>query len=346
MSAIGHNSWADEAEGLYEQFKVKYAEELRLGGASVAEAIEAGKILERIKVCVPHGRWMEWYKAKGLTHNVVADHLLLARFGDQISSIEEISAVYLAVSACRDERDRTAASSARGKAQWHRDEAEVKQDLTERGNEERFAEAQDRKAVELEERIERRRLAREVAESDDPKQSALHLKRGAAEGGGDVEWYTPASLVSAARSVMGNIDLDPASCEAAQATVHASTWWSKEEDGLAQEWSGRVWLNPPYAAKAIVPFAEKLVEAYTDGAVTEACWLSPTNAADVGWAQALMVQASAVCLIGGRVEFVRSDGGKGGSAWASMVLYLGPKPERFCEVFGKHGACWHRGVVA
>ena len=64
---------------------------------------------------------------------------------------------------------------------------------------------------------------------------------------GNQEWYTPSEYVEAARRVMGEIDLDPASSELAQETVRASSYYTKDDDGLVSEWSGRVWLNPPYS---------------------------------------------------------------------------------------------------
>jgi DNA N-6-adenine-methyltransferase Dam/ParB-like nuclease family protein len=71
---------------------------------------------------------------------------------------------------------------------------------------------------------------------------------------GEYEWYTPAAILDAARSVLGAIDLDPASCIEAQQTVNATTYYTDETDGLAQHWTGRVWLNPPYAADLIGQF--------------------------------------------------------------------------------------------
>src|SRR5512134_1699762 len=55
---------------------------------------------------------------------------------------------------------------------------------------------------------------------------------------GENEWYTPAPYVEAARACLGAIDLDPASSATAQATVRAARFFTRDDDGLKQEWRG------------------------------------------------------------------------------------------------------------
>ncbi len=60
-----------------------------------------------------------------------------------------------------------------------------------------------------------------------------------------VEHYTPPEYIEAARTVMGGIDLDPASCELANRHIRAERYYTKADDGIARPWHGCVWVNPP-----------------------------------------------------------------------------------------------------
>jgi ParB family chromosome partitioning protein len=86
------------------------------------------------------------------------------------------------------------------------------------------------------------------------------------------EWYSPPGVVEAARHAMGAIDLDPASCEAANEIVRATTFFTIRDDGLKLPWHGRIWLNPPYSTHA-PKFAVKFDQELQRGAVTAGCLL-------------------------------------------------------------------------
>jgi hypothetical protein len=60
-----------------------------------------------------------------------------------------------------------------------------------------------------------------------------------------VEHFTPAPVIAAARSVLGAIDLDPASCLIANEVVRAEQIYTAADDGLSAPWVGRIFLNPP-----------------------------------------------------------------------------------------------------
>jgi hypothetical protein len=70
------------------------------------------------------------------------------------------------------------------------------------------------------------------------------------------EWFTPVPYIKAARAVLGDIDLDSATCAFAQSRIRASSFCTKQHDGLKQRWRGRVWLNPPFSR--IADFTAKL----------------------------------------------------------------------------------------
>lgn len=61
------------------------------------------------------------------------------------------------------------------------------------------------------------------------------------------EWYTPQPILEKVRIVFdGNIELDPASCDVANLGVKADRYYTKDEDGLNQDWFAKtVLLNPP-----------------------------------------------------------------------------------------------------
>lgn len=66
---------------------------------------------------------------------------------------------------------------------------------------------------------------------------------------GVTDWYTPVPIIEAARSLMGGIDLDPASSVVANSRpgVQIPTIYTQADNGLSKPWHGRVWMNHPFA---------------------------------------------------------------------------------------------------
>lgn len=122
------------------------------------------------------------------------------------------------------------------------------------------------------------------------------------------DWLTPPEILHA----LGPFDMDPCASQH-QPWRTATTQFTIEDDGLAREWVGRVWCNPPYG-----PHAEKflrrasehgngivLIFARTETkAFHEFCWQ----------------RASGMLFMAGRIRFRLPGGGTSGPAGAPSVL--------------------------
>ncbi len=155
-----------------------------------------------------------------------------------------------------------------------------------------------------------------------------------------LEYYTPAEYLQAAREVMGGIDLDPATCEAAQANVKAAKFYTKEDDGFSLPWSGRVWLNPPYSKtngrSNQEMWASHLTTEYESRNVDEAILLVK-SALGYKWYEELWRERW-VCLARERLSFIMESGSDDGqSKQGTTFVYFGEEAEPFCRVFAQFG---------
>ncbi len=160
------------------------------------------------------------------------------------------------------------------------------------------------------------------------------------------EWYTPSEIVEAARKVMGGIDLDPASCAAANETVKAARFFSIHEDGLLQDWDGRVFLNPPGGKDRNRSVAAlwwmKLTEMYMAKTVSQFVFIGFTleilrttqDGHKYGWLPPLHKRFE-LCFPRERIAF----GGMKSPTHANVIVYGGPNKDAFVNEFSRFGLC-------
>ncbi len=122
------------------------------------------------------------------------------------------------------------------------------------------------------------------------------------------EWYTPRELVNA----LGKFDLDP--CAPHHGFYTADKCYDRFDDGLKQNWGGRVFCNPPYNRKLIVPFITKMAEHGNGIALI-------FNRMDIAlWHEVIFPSADAMLVMRGRVRFINKDGKQGAAGGCGSVL--------------------------
>lgn len=152
------------------------------------------------------------------------------------------------------------------------------------------------------------------------------------------EWGTPPEYIALARECLGTIDFDPASNDRAQTVVLAETFLTKKDDGLRQDWPGKVWLNPPYSNPLIEQFTGRLLAQYEEGD-TEAALCLVNNATDTAWCQELLARSSAACFVKSRIPFIDAKGNPvRGTRQGQVFFYFGADVDGFETTFADVGA--------
>lgn len=152
---------------------------------------------------------------------------------------------------------------------------------------------------------------------------------------GSAEWYTPPEIIAAATAVLGEIDLDPASSLIANERVKAKRIFTERENGLVQEWHGRVWMNHSFSAAGNPVWVRKIVAEYEAGRITEACCIC-FAATSERWFQPLAKRPQ--CYLAPRTNFYLPDGTKKpGVTKGSVVTYFGTDPAKFAAAFRAFG---------
>jgi phage N-6-adenine-methyltransferase len=131
-----------------------------------------------------------------------------------------------------------------------------------------------------------------------------------------VDWYTPKWIFD---ELGINFDLDPCQPVGGIPWIPAKKIYTIEDDGLKSDWSGTVWMNPPYG-KETKQWLSKMHK-HRDG-------VSLVFArTDCQWFHEYCAKADAILFLKGRVKFVDGLGATGGSGAGagSMLIAWGKK---------------------
>lgn len=165
------------------------------------------------------------------------------------------------------------------------------------------------------------------------------------------EWYTPACFIELARKVMGTIDLDPFSSQAANQVVQAAYYFDPTVSALQRPWRNplqkrrypggvNLWMNPPYGIPLITQAVDALVQACLRGDVAQAIVLV-NNATETRWFHLLCHLSTALCFPSQRIAFTAPDGKAiGGNTRGQAFFYLAPgvnKTADFLQTFASVG---------
>lgn len=111
-------------------------------------------------------------------------------------------------------------------------------------------------------------------------------------------WLTPPKILQA----LGPFDLDPCAVSLPRPWPTAAHHITAEEDGLAHEWFGRVWMNPPYSRPALDQFMQRMADHNHGTALLFARTETQT------FFETIWRRASACLFIEGRLFFHYPDG--------------------------------------
>ena len=155
------------------------------------------------------------------------------------------------------------------------------------------------------------------------------------------EWYTPRWIIDE----LGPFDLDPCSPIVKPYEI-APVSYTKEDDGLAHDWVGTVWMNPPYSRVLLRRFCEKMVDHNNGIALlvnrqdrSASGRLLPTGRKNLLWQEEIFPSARSMIFMRHRVKLIRPDGTTGSPFFGSCLVAWGDECDhrlRESKIEGKY----------
>ena len=167
------------------------------------------------------------------------------------------------------------------------------------------------------------------------------------------ERYTPSEYVALVKKVLRRIYLDPFSCKEANRIVKASTYYTREQDGLKQDWdwADTIFLNPPY--RDMSKPVEKLISWLDINRPTQQAIMLCNAATDTRWFHRICsvryYAHVSLCIVRGRIQFYqpkaiekresksKSKKTRNQPEKPSLFVYFGKQQKLFGEVFSSVG---------
>lgn len=139
------------------------------------------------------------------------------------------------------------------------------------------------------------------------------------------EWETPPEVFEALDREF-NFSLDP--CATPQ-NAKCARYFTEEQNGLEQDWSGEiVFMNPPYG-REIYPWTRKARESAEQGALVVG--LLPASTDLAWWHEDVVAAKAEVRYIRGRVRFLTGGPYRASGFFASVVVIWRPNKRCSCE---------------
>ena len=145
-------------------------------------------------------------------------------------------------------------------------------------------------------------------------------------------WLTPPKLLQQ----LGTFDLDPCGCAGMPWRTATTTYFLPEHNGLVEPWFGRVWCNPPYGSREVVPWLKRMAQ-HGNGFL-----LIYARSETLAWQRDVFPHADGTLFLAGRLHLYRASGERGESATApSSSSFRG-----MAQPVSAYRGCWQYTIRA